>query len=110
MIITIIIGSASAATDLCALISLSLSSTFNCYYCHVCLCSFAILCQYPCSVTNPSCNLVKCYQRGNIHIIIIIIITIIIIIIISIERSFMRLQNSNNQIVQRNWMPLSGKL
>ena len=69
------LGSASAATDLCALISLSLSSTCtcNCYYCYVCLCSFAIMNQYPCSVTDPSCNLVKYYQGGNKNIIIIII-------------------------------------
>ena len=77
------LGSASAATSFCALISLSLSSTCNCYCC-VCLCSFAILYKYQCSVSDPSCNLVKCYQRENKHIIIIIITIIIIIIIIII--------------------------
>ena len=36
--------------DFCALIGLSLS-----YY--ICLCSFAVLYQHACSVTDPSCNL-----------------------------------------------------
>ena len=44
------LGSASTTTDFCILIDLSLS-----YY--VCLCSFAILYQHACSVTDPSCNL-----------------------------------------------------
>ena len=44
------LGSASTTTDFCVLIDLSLS-----YY--VCLCSFAVLHQHACSVTDPSCNL-----------------------------------------------------
>ena len=35
----------------------------------VCLCNFAILYHYPCSFSDPSYNLVKCYQRENKHII-----------------------------------------
>ena len=44
------LGSGSTTTDFCALIGLSL------YY-YVCLCSFAVLYQHACSVTDPSCNL-----------------------------------------------------
>ena len=44
------LGSASTITDFCVLIDLSLS-----YY--VCVCSFAVVYQHACSVTDLSCSL-----------------------------------------------------